>query len=172
MLPLARTYSCCLCPQMVLSPVILHGWWFRLWKIIGNAAQRIKTLLFSPKCSLSLNCYWLCRQDPLVSYMSCFSILFPSRWDHHLRQQTTLRYQQLLVNPFPFSTLLRCPYPPSLPPQGVLERSTLPWPRGEKMAEFIPRCVADNTPMCRTTRYRLHAADFPPGVPPRRQHRH
>lgn len=61
-----------------LSPVILHRlflWWFGLWKIIRNAAQRIKMLLFSPKCSRSLNCYWLGRQDPLVSYLPCFSII-------------------------------------------------------------------------------------------------
>lgn len=177
MLPLARRYSCCLCLQTVLSPVILHRlflWWFRLSKIIRNAAQRINCCCCPTKCSLSLNCYWLCRQDPVFSYLACFSIFFPSWWEplSHLQQQTTLRYQQLLVKPFPFSTLLQCPYPPSVPPQGVLERSTLWWPRGEKMAEFIPRCVADNTPMCRTSRYRLHTADFPPGVSPHLQHRH
>lgn len=129
---------------------------------------RIKMLLFSSKMQPLTELLLVVQAGP-------FSLLFGLFFHHplsHLQQQTTLRYQQLLVNPFPFSTLLQCPYPPSLPPQGVLERSTLSWPRGEKMAEFIPRCVADNTPMCRTSRYRLHTADFPPGVPPRRQHRH
>lgn len=45
MLSVARTYSCCLCRQTVLNPVILHMLflrWFRFGKTIGNAAQRTK----------------------------------------------------------------------------------------------------------------------------------
>lgn len=46
-----------------------------------------------------------------------------------------------------------------LPPQRLLERRALSWPCGEKMVEFIPRCVSDNTPEHDTSHLRLQAAD-------------
>ena len=80
----------------------------------------------------------------------------------HFQQRTILKvYQQLLVNPF----LRLCalfsgvPFPSSSPPRGPLERRALSWPCGEKMAEFIPCCVGDNTPERDTSRLRLQVED-------------
>lgn len=79
----------------------------------------------------------------------------------HFQQRTILKvYQQLLVNPF----LLLCARFSGVPfllppPRGLLERRALSWPCGEKMAEFIPCCVGDNTPEHDTSRLRLQAAD-------------
>lgn len=80
-------------------------WCFRLWMIIGKAAQRIKMLLFSPKSSLSLNCYWLCRRDPSVSYLAWFSsFFFCLRWEllSYLQQQPTLKVSAAFSQPSPF----------------------------------------------------------------------
>lgn len=74
MLPLTKRYSCC-CPQMVLSPVILHRLfpgWFRLWKIIGNAAQRIKLLLFSPKMQPLTELLLIVQAGPFIPLFGLF----------------------------------------------------------------------------------------------------
>lgn len=79
----------------------------------------------------------------------------------HFQQRTILKvYQQLLVNPFLLLCALFSGVPFLLPPpRGLLERRALSWPCGEKMAEFIPCCVGDNTPERDTSRLRLQAED-------------
>lgn len=79
----------------------------------------------------------------------------------HFQQRTILKvYQQLLVNPFLLLCALFSGVPLLLPPpRGLLERRALSWPCGEKMAEFIPCCVGDNTPERDTSRLRLQAED-------------
>lgn len=44
------------------------------------------------------------------------------------------------------------------------ERRALSWPRGGKMAEFIPCCVSDNTPGRETSCLRLQAEDSYPAL--------
>lgn len=136
-----------------------------------NTAQRVKQHLF-PNCRPSLSCFWLSKGNPsiplpqsalfffLPSYFF-FCLSFTTGPLSHFQQRTILKvYQQLLVNPF---LLLCAPFSgvPFLlpPPRGLLERRALSWPCGEKMAEFIPCCVGDNTPERDTSRLRLQAED-------------
>lgn len=96
-------------------------------------------------------------------FSSFFLLVFLSRWGplSHFQQRTILKvYQQLLVNPLLLLCALFSGFSFLLPPpRGPLERRALSWPCGEKMAEFIPCCVGDNTPECDTSRLRLQAED-------------
>lgn len=131
---------------------------------IDLKAQRVKQHLF-PNCRPSLSCFWLSKGNPSIPLpqSTLFLLLsFTMGPPSHFQQRTILKvYQQLLVNPF----LLLCalfsgvPFPSSSPPRGLLERRALSWPCGEKMAEFIPCCVGDNTPERDTSRLRLQVED-------------
>lgn len=103
--------------------------------------------------------------NPSPTVCSFFFLLFLLSFTmgplSHFQQRTILKvYQQLLVNPFLLLCVLFSGVPLLLPPlRGLLERRALSWPCGEKMAEFIPCCVGDNTPECDTSRLRLQAED-------------
>lgn len=69
------------------------------------------------RCPKDQNAPVLPQMQPLTELLLVvqagpFSLLFALFFHHllsHLQQQTTRRYQQLLLKPFPFSTLLQCP---------------------------------------------------------------
>lgn len=156
----------CLCRQTVSSPVILCRPLlrsYRFWK------ETVKKHLFL-NCCLSLSCFWLGRGNPSISlslsllpFSSNRFFFFLSWWRplSHFQQRTILKvYQQLLVNPFLLLCACFSGVPFVLPPpQGLLKRSALSWPCGEKMAEFIPCCGGDNTRKHDTSRLRLQAVD-------------
>lgn len=163
----------CLCRQTVLNLVVLYRlslWWYRFEKELKHSPKSETALV--PKLSPFTQLLLIKQRKPFNPSPSVCSFFFlPSYFFFclsfttgplsHFQQRTILKvYQQLLVNPF---LLLCAPFSgvPFLlpPPRGLLERRALSWPCGEKMAEFIPCCVGDNTPERDTSRLRLQAED-------------
>lgn len=155
-----------LCWQTALSPVVLYRQLLCLYLGSNLKHSHKSETALVPKLSPLHSA--ACKVNPSIplpqSALSSpfFFFFFLSRWGRWAISNRELFWKFInsysQATPPSLCSLLRGPFPSSSP-SGLLERRALSWPCVEKMAEFIPCCVGDNTPKRDTSRLRLQVED-------------